>query len=145
MSDKYFNHYTVNTGHNRRSHRSEVDDQIIEVLKGWFEQMKDGEPLAIIDDVYSCQLLDHNSKMADFIIGYNTPDMKSFDVLRFVVCLHSRYKRKAWSIVEAEGEPLDAPFIAVRLINPELSSPELGDFERCMAWMFADAMSSKEQ
>lgn len=141
----YFNHHTVNTGHNRRSARSEVSDAAVAEMRRWLDIMRAGEPLAVIDDVYSCELLAVNNSLADFIIGYHDSKMRQFDVIRFVVCLHSRYKRKAWEIVEGEGEPPHVPFIAARIINPMYVHPDLSDFERCIAWAFFESRNNDKK
>ena len=130
----YFNHYTVDTKHNYQSHRSEVDNEIVAMMKEWVKKMAQDEVINIYDNYY-CELLDHNNKFAHFHISVKQNNT-DYDVLKFTVCLHSRLKAKALQIVEAEEKSLDVPFIAVKLINPPLVDIALGDFERCIAWGF---------
>lgn len=133
---KYFYHVTVNTGHIRRSYQHEVAPDNIQTMKEWFARMKSGEKIEIYPS-YTCELLYSSSKLADFIVGFHSPkDGAEYDVIRFVVCLHSREKPRAWEIVEGNGRPLDCPFIAARIVNPQYVESDLADFERCIAWGF---------
>ncbi len=134
---KYFNHVTVDTGHSRRSYRDEVSDDVIATMADWVKRMKEDNEVINIYDNYTCQLLHINSKMADFIVAIDK-DGVEYDVLRFTVCLHSRYKQQAWQTVDGKGEAPQVPFIAVKLINPLFVDMSLGDFERCLAWGFLE-------
>ncbi len=140
---KYFNHITVDTGHTRKSYRDEVSDDVIATMTDWVRRMKEDNEIINIYDNYTCQLLHINSKMADFIVGIDNDGVEC-DVLRFTVCLHSRYKQKAWYTVDGKGKAPQAPFISVKFINVLFAEPALGDFERCLAWGFLEYVKNGE-
>ncbi|SQF65673.1 Uncharacterised protein [Actinobacillus pleuropneumoniae] len=146
---KYIYHVTIDNGHTRRSPRSEVRQETINIFVPWVKNMLNGQPQGIIDDKYSCRAEMHNSKMCEFVISRLTDDMAATDVIRFVVCRHSRHKQNAWALVSGVGEPPEVPFCAVKfeglnLIDDLEHIGEFGDFERCVAWTWMEIMEAKK-
>ncbi len=141
---KYFNHITIDTGHSRHSYRDEVSEGVIATMTDWVRRMKKDDEIINIYDNYTCQLLHINSKMADFMVGIDN-DGVEYDVLRFTICLHSRYKQRAWHTVDGKGKAPQTPFIAVKFINVLFVEPALSDFERCLAWGFIDFVNSNKK
>lgn len=123
---------TVNNGHTRPSFRNEISDHVVQAMKVLFARMSAGETVNIHDG-YFCKLLHSNGKMADFKITAISNGAEH-DVLRFIICLHSRYKQRCWNTVDGVGKIPEKPFIAVRIINPQLIDPILEDFEINLAW-----------
>lgn len=146
--DKYIYHTTIDNGRTRRSPRSEVAQEVIDTIVPWVKNMLDGHPQGIIDDKYSCRAEMRNSKMCEFVISRLTADMQATDVIRFVVCRHSRHKQNAWALVSGVGEPPEVPFCAVKfeglsLIDDLEHIGEFGDVERCIAWAWLQHQEAK--
>lgn len=149
MKEKYLYHVTVTTGHARKSPRSEVSDDTINILKTWISDMLKGDLRGIVDSHYSCRAGQYNAKMIEFIISRLSDDFKQVDLVRFVVCNHSRRKNVAWALVGGKGDAPDTPFCAVQLFdNFLLQDLEhlsfFGDFERCIAWAWLDMQNDKK-
>ncbi|TYB18508.1 lactate dehydrogenase [Aggregatibacter actinomycetemcomitans] len=149
MKEKYLYHVTVTTGHARKSPRTEVSDDTINILKTWISDMLKGDLRGIVDSHYSCRAGQYNAKMIEFIISRLSDDFKQVDLVRFVVCNHSRRKNVAWALVDGKGDAPDVPFCAVQLLdNFILQDLEhlsfFGDFERCISWAWLDMQNDKK-
>ena len=124
------NHYTNESGHNRKSPRSEVGDEIIDALEkegmtnpgrytldsfdlhGWVINIKNAGRSWIVD------MHKNKEHVVSFLVS------ESLD-----------------PVAIAEFEPSvtpEPPYIVVKIINPTALSFDdlgwLGDFERCLAW-----------
>jgi len=92
----------------------------------------------------------HISKMIEFVISRLSDDFKQTDLVRFVVCNHSRRKKVAWAWVCGVGDAPEVPFCAAQLLTdnviPEDFSyiPVFADFERCIAWTWLEMMQNKK-
>lgn len=151
MTEKYIYHVTTTTRHTRKSPRSEVPKETTALLKPWLEDMIKGKLREIIKTRYSCRIGKYNGKMIEFIISRLTTDFKQTDVIRFVVCNHSRQKNIAWALVNGKGDVPNVPFCAVQLLMdnfiPEDFAylPAFADFERCIAWAWLDMIEDRKE
>ena len=127
---EYINHYTNESGHNRKSPRSEVGGEIIDALEksgmttpgrytldafdipGWEVGIKKVGKSWIVD------MLKNKERAISFLVS------KTLD-----------------PVAIAEFEPSvtpEPPYIVVKLIRPTALSFDdmgwVGDFERCLAW-----------
>ncbi|MGV7078513.1 hypothetical protein ACWA5Z_06865 [Testudinibacter sp. P80/BLE/0925] len=142
----YIDHITVNTGHRRKSPRSEVAKEILPMLKTWIKDMLGGIARGI-NDQYLCKIGRHNAKMCEFLICRTDEMMAEQEIAKAVLCTHSREKAKAWRMAGGHGTPPEVPFLAVKLNNKAHVTAEetnwLGDFERCIAWAYIDYHADK--
>ena len=151
MVEKYIYHVTTITEHTRKSPRSEVPKETTALLKPWLEDMLKGKLREIIKTRYSCRVGKYNGKMIEFIISRLTTDFKQTDVIRFVVCNHSRQKNRAWALINGKGDVPNVPFCAVQLLMdnfiPEDFAylPAFADFERCIAWAWLDMIEDGKE
>ncbi|WP_448756891.1 lactate dehydrogenase [Aggregatibacter sp.] len=151
MAEKYIYHVTTTTGHVRKSPRSEISADTTALLRPWVEDMIKGELRGIMDTHYSCRCEQHSSKMIEFVISRLSDDFKQTDLVRFIVCNHSRRKKVAWAWVGGVGDAPEVPFCAAQLLNDNVIPEDLGyipvfgDFERCIAWTWLEMMQSKKE
>lgn len=148
MTTKYIYHITTTTGHSRESPKSEVMPDTLNILKGWVEKMLNGEQMAITNQRYSCRAEMHDSKFCEFVISRIDEQMHHTDLVRFVVCRHSRKKKEAWGLAGGVGESPNVPFCAVQLgqeftLQDLEFLPVFADFERCIAWAWIEYQESK--
>ncbi|TNH04953.1 hypothetical protein FHQ26_05505 [Testudinibacter sp. TR-2022] len=141
---KYINHLTVNTGHSRKSPKSEVAQDTLDMLKPWVRDMLKGYSVSIADENYACKIGKHNAKLCEFIICRIDDKMRQTEIIKAVLCTHSREKKSAWKLAQGQGEPPEVPFLAVKLMLENMK-PEyqedliwIADFERCIAWAYID-------
>lgn len=138
----YIYHVTTTTGHARKSPKDEVGDDVINTLIPWVKDMLSGQLRGVFGTKYTCRVGKHSSKMCEFIISKTDDNFAHTDLIRFVVCRHSRSKNIAWGLVDGDGDPPNTPFCAVKLIadNFELSDftklSLFADFERCISWVW---------
>lgn len=150
MTEKYIWHVTTSTFHTRKSLRSEITEDIATLLKPWLENMLNGELQEIVKGRYFCRIGQYNGKMIEFIISRLTIDFQQTNVIRFVVCNHSRKKKFAWDLVDGKGEVPEAPFCAAQLLMENFIPEDLAylpvfaDFERCIAWAWLDLRNEKK-
>ena len=145
MTDnRYIYHITINTGHARKTPRSEINPNLTALLRGYINDMLAGRLLGVVDDKYACRIGEHNGKMCEFVIARVEDDLTQTDIIRFTVCRHSRKKARAWELVGGTGTPPEAPFCAAQILNAATIPDDLaympifGDFERCIAWVWLD-------
>lgn len=150
MAEKYIYHVTTTTGHVRKSPRSEISADTTALLRPWVEDMIKGELRGIMDTHYSCRCEQHSSKMIEFVISRLTADFKQTDLVRFIICNHSRRKNVAWAWVGGVGDAPEVPFCAAQLLNDNVILEDLdyipvfADFERCIAWTWLEMMQNKK-
>ena len=142
--EKYIYHITTITGHVRKSPRSEISPDTVNILRPWIKDLLNGQLRAIFDTKYTCRTEMKDSKMCEFVISKINENFKHMDLIRFVVCRNSQRKASAWALVGGQGDPPDVPFCAVQLINDNIQPEDLqhfglfADFERCIAWSWLD-------
>lgn len=135
----YLNHHTTNTKHNAKSNFGDVPSDIVLYLQGLLDK---GNELPIGDLPYTCHIIEQTQAFALFAI--NNKDGQT--IVRFGVCLKSRYAKKVWQWVdETSDPPLNyAPFLVVCLVTDNITVgdmpylPLFADFERCLAWAWID-------
>ena len=151
MKEKYIWHVTTTTGHVRKSPRSEISEETINILKPWVKDMLEGKLRGIMDTHYSCRCEQHSSKMIEFVISRLSDDFKQTDLVRFIICNHSRRKRVAWAWVGGLGDAPEVPFCAAQLLTDNVIPedfnyiPVFADFERCIAWTWLDIISNPKE
>lgn len=151
MAEKYIYHITTTTGHARKSPRSEISADTIALLRPWVEDMIKGESRGIADTYYSCRAGKHSGKMIEFIISRSSSDFKQADLIRFVVCSHSRKKNVAWALVGGVNNAPEAPFCAVQILTDNMTTedmsyiPMFADFECHIAWAWLEMMQDKKE
>jgi hypothetical protein len=148
MADRYLWHVTVTTGHSRKSYRSEIQPQAIQVCRDLLEQMKDGARVAI------------PGVSGYFVSGRLTGKCASFSVyaggtllLSFAVAENERCGQALWkglhnveglaTQTDPEKQPR-APWLGVALAEGIALYPQaagfLGDFERCIGWALLESL-----
>lgn len=132
----YLNHYTTNTKHNKRSNFDDIAPDVIKTLQ---QQWADSMP--IVDLPYRCDVVEQTKAYALFAINNNDDET----LVRFGVCLKSRYAQKVWAWVDGTTQPPKnyAPFLVVHLTaNIKIQDlpylPLFADFEQCLAWAWID-------
>lgn len=133
----YLNHHTTNTGHNHQSNFDDINPKTIQVLQ---QQWASSMPIA--DLPYRCDVIEQTKSYALFAI--NNSDDET--LVRFGVCLKSRYAQKVWAWVDGTTRvPQNyAPFLVVYLVTDNITPKDLpwlplfADFERCLAWAWID-------
>lgn len=142
MKEKYIYHVTINTGDIRKSPRSEVDQDIIDLMKKWIKNLEKGELQAVYEDKYAVRINQSSGKMIEFYIFRIDDNFEQTDLIQMVVCKHSSKKEIAWSLFgENNSIPVPkVPFCGVKLIQENIKINDfphlslLADFERCLAW-----------
>lgn len=140
---EYINHYTLNTGNNRKSFSKEVDKNMYFTLKRMiddaerheFADVMDGTVmnLTIEDSAYVITLFNNIEEKIPLLVTFGCRDGK--DAAKTIKEANKIYK----TIYNAEPKVapitpfcLDILFPSV-IFNPEISEWS-GDFCRCMAW-----------
>lgn len=142
--EQYIWHVTTTTGNSYKSPKSKADHKLIQMMKVWLEKMKKGELYAMSKKGHVCRVGMQNSKSIEFIISRLDDNFNHTDLVRFVVCDHSRKKYPAWQLVGGTGEPPNLPFCAVQLLTSNVIQddvselPLFADFERYMAWAWLE-------
>nr|DAR31443.1 MAG TPA: hypothetical protein [Caudoviricetes sp.] len=140
----YLTHATAGTGHSRRSYRSEVDDDVVEVVKSWLPDLMAGRPRGVLGDRYAVRQEWSNSKSIGFIVGRLDDLMRPVDIVRIAVCRHSKRAAPSWQFVGGKGAPPRVPFVAADLLTDNIEAddlmvlPVIADFERCLAWAWLE-------
>ena len=150
MTEKYIYHITTTTGQGRKSPKSEVSAETVALLKPWIDDMMKGELRGIVDTHYSCRCEQHSGKMISFVISRLSENFTQVDLIRFVICNHSRRKNVAWEWVGGIGNAPEVPFCAVQLVTNNVTPddfnyiPMFADFERCIAWAWLEMVQNKK-
>ena len=151
MTEKYIYHITTTTGHARKSPRSEISADTTALLRPWVEDMIKGESRSIADTYYSCRAGKHSGKMIEFIISRSSGEFKQTDLIRFVVCSHSRKKNVAWALVGGISNAPEAPFCAVQIMMDNMTKEDMSyipmftDLECNIAWAWLEMMQNKKE
>ena len=145
----YLTHATAGTGHSRRSYRSEVDDGVVETVKGWLPVLMSGQPHGILGDSYAVRQEWGNGKSVGFVVSRLDAQMQPTDIVRITVCRHSKRAAPSWQFVDGKGIPPRVPFVAARVITEHLigddliALPIIADFERCIAWAWLEHIDTR--
>lgn len=139
----YLYHITMNTRHSYRSERADIPDDVILIMRKLLDDMLSDKQRVMITNSgnVSCRLGQHNGKMIEFIISVEQTEYQ-LDVIRFVVCRHSRAKAKAWALANGKGHPPQVPFAVTTLLISEFELIANGvliedisvNFEKYLAW-----------
>jgi hypothetical protein len=133
------NHYTVNTTHNRVSHRNEIPPTVIQLLSGYVQKLIDSPndklqiPAQAIDlKKYSCRA--REVKTDSIII-----DLFRFEALQLSITM-------TLNDFSVGFEGVKAPYCSV-FLYPEFSlnfieMDWVGDFERCMFWAWVSLIEN---
>lgn len=128
-------HYTIRTGHLRRSPRSEVGDEIITMLR---PMLTPGSHVIPGFEAYECRTSVHGGTLT------GTVAKGPAEIATIYVCTDAAGLADAIETTGAKPtKPLSAPACLVDL-HPALAlasdaSSWLGDFERCLAWAWIEA------
>lgn len=142
-------HYTLNTGHSRVSPRGEIAEGVLDRMTDW---LRDGDHQLPFPG-WSVTTTSHGGGML-FSLHF-----KSRPVVTCGVALDDVAATEIWNplesmylrITELPGHrsadwqiprrPESLPWLAVVLVEPSdilMTADWIGDFERCMAWGFAE-------
>jgi hypothetical protein len=141
MSDPYIWHETINTRHTRRSFRSEVEPDVLEMVAGWL-----ASDLIKLPGGYSCIVMYRSGHCLQAEV--HTPGGVRLVVIG--VASHARCGQSLWLRLEGlPGAKPAEPWCAAWLDSAgQAADPTayhwLGDFERCLAWAFLDSVAAKE-
>lgn len=141
----YLAHVTTTTGHNRRSYRDEVRDDIVAMVKEWLQELYAGASRGLVDDKYAVRCEWHNSMAAAFIVSRLNDQMEAVDIVKIAVCNNGRNAPAAWKFAEGTGTPLLAPFVAAGILTDQITPDDLpyigviADFERCLGWAWLES------
>jgi len=141
----YLWHITLETGHSRRSLRTEVSDEIILMLRPHLEgALRRGTVPLPIEGGYQLKA----TAAGAFLVG-TILDRDDTPIVTFGVAPRSRGAAKLWAMLH-DGRPTDteapqppaAPWLAVRMEFGALDFPDaldwLADYERCIAWTWIE-------
>ena len=141
-------HITLDTGHVRwDSPRAEVGDAAIAYLM----PRLDGGIATEIYDGYVMRVAVENRDAGVLVVELLTPDGR--DLVRLTVVTAEPAAAAAWASLRATApardqlpETVPAPWCAVRGRRGVAADPAsahwLGDFERCVAWSWIEALSA---
>jgi hypothetical protein len=154
VTDRYFAHVTLTTSHVRRSYRSEVADEALDVVGRLLAEALDGrDPVipGLVPRLCTLQVVGEGRCMSATVLSPYDEETGGLQPLVTIgVATHSRCGAALWRPLhqgevvslrdEASPPPCPPePWCAAR-IEPALAfyGPEtalaLGDFERCLAW-----------
>lgn len=142
----YLNHITLSTGHNRRSPRSEVSDDVTAWLSPWLDKLLAGESVLPLPEpslaAYSAAAhIEQGGLVMTVFAGADA-------LVMFAVAGRSRQSDPLWAYMTAQHNAAAGlaapavPWLAVAL-RPGLAEHSaatewLGDFERCVAWTWLE-------
>lgn len=150
---KYIHHVTLNTGHVRNSPRTEVADEIYNIVQPLLSAAIAGERPTIPAVEPACTLTAAAQDRC-LIATVWGPDMdgRRVPIVTIGVASHSRCGAQLWPllhervsvpVVSSPTEVPPEPWCAVRIdigfgFYPA-AAQWLGDFERCLAWAWVDS------
>ena len=145
----YLTHATASTGHSRRSYRSEVADDVVDIVKGWLPDLLAGQPHGVLHDRYAVRCEWSNGKSIGFVVSRLNEQMQPADIVRIAVCRHSKRAAPSWQFAGGKGTPPRVPFVAAGIIAGQLigddlmALPAIADFERCLAWAWLEYIGAR--
>lgn len=140
----YLTHATASTGQSRRSYRSEVADDVVNMLKSWLPDLLAGQQRGVLGDRYAVRREWSNSKSIGFVVSRLNEQMQPADIVRIAVCRHSKRAAPAWQFVDGKGRHPRVPFVAAGILAENLEAadlmvlPAIADFECCLAWAWLE-------
>ncbi|MBB4017406.1 hypothetical protein GGR16_002435 [Chelatococcus caeni] len=138
----YLWHYTIDTGHSRRSPRDEIPEHVLRAMRVHLSRaLEDGRDPVPTLAPYRLRATSHGG----FLVA-TVEDGDGMPLATLGVAPRSRGADKLWrSLHKASagdiGPMPDAPWLAVRIDNPDLLIPAaswLADYERCIAWAWIE-------
>ncbi|HEX5539880.1 MAG TPA: hypothetical protein VFX01_08855, partial [Methylophilaceae bacterium] len=150
----YINHITMTTGHNARTSRADVADDVLAVVAPWLSEILNSggtHPLPVQTlSHYSAIALAQDGGLLMTIYGPagphepGKPANAAIPLVTFGVAQRSRHGRPLWDMLLARFEHKKnieqpgTPWCAV-VVHPSSSAHRsvfswLADFERCCAW-----------
>lgn len=146
MRDRYLQHVTLDTGHVRRSPRSEVRDDIVAMLGDWIGRMLAGETVSAGDVGI---VLTAQARGRCLVV--EVAESRTLDPLATIgIGAHSRCGSPLWRELHADARatatspdrPPVEPWVAARL-RPDLQqhlglADVIADLERCLAWAWIE-------
>lgn len=140
----YINHFTIDSGHNRRSPGTEVGQDTIAMLTPWLGRCIKScqvEPLPVPDLArFGAQAKIIGGGLVMTVFADMTAPLVTFGV-----ATRSRQSEEVWAAIAegAPGNPPPTPWVSVKL-HKAVAAPMsnglawLGDFERCIAWAWVN-------
>ncbi len=146
-------HYTVNTGHNRVSRKSEVPADIIAICRPLLDPGR-RQSMPGIGKPYTVESVRQSNGLVFTVWKKDQP------LITCGVAENAEAAAEIWPqleslylrVTELPGlrsadfvspkQPPDLPWIAVVTIVPSFE-PWLGDFERCLAWSFLESKNER--
>jgi hypothetical protein len=147
-------HVTIDSGHRRMSERSEIADDVVEVLRGMIERIVEGETVALPQPGYVLSGARAGRCLIVTLWGHtsDTARPERVPVMTMGVGAHSRCAATLWRALHDgpgrgpaatdPGRPPRAPWCGDRLeIGAMLMQEALhwtGDLSRCIAWTWLE-------
>lgn len=137
---QYLNHITLETGHNRRSPRHEVDAEVVRFLMAHLsDAIKKGTSPIPTEENYALKAETRGADLtATVASAAGTP------ILSFAIVQDSNGAKEFWDRIlrrcKAPASTLmmpSAPWLAVWIESPAMAfsiSEWVADYERCIAW-----------
>lgn len=150
MTGRYLIHLTLDTGHQRRSYRDEVADDVIALLRPLIDRVVAGERVAIPADVEpaGCTMTGAVGRKRGLLVTVWGPPAadtgERAPVVTIGVAPSSLASAELWRTWRDDdaGDPPSPPWCCVELQPGIAAHPDastwLGDLERCIAWSWID-------
>lgn len=137
---RYLLHLTLDTGHQRRSYRDEVADDVIAILRPLLVRASTGAVVPIPGVDPPCTVRGITSRGGGLLLRVEAAD--AVPLASIGIAGTSLASACLWREWITDGEPPRPPWCVVRLLPGLAAHPEaaswLGDFERCAAWAWID-------
>lgn len=152
----YINHYTLNSGHNHKSERSNVDDATLAIVSEWIDKNinADWVPLPANQLAhYSAKIISAEGSLMMTVmgpLGPHVPGMPAnakLPLVTFGVAHRSRHSDSIWQALIGAKQGVEfalnikqpaTPWLGVIVYQTVIMHKEsldwLADFERCCAW-----------
>lgn len=131
---RYIWHYTVSTGHGRRSARSEASDAAVTICKLQIaEALRDQTPYVQPDYRLKASAAG-GALLATLMAGDRS-------VVTAAVCRKSRDSARLWAMIGQNGAPPAPPWLAAIIHTDDPAILWAGDWERCVAWAWIEGVS----
>lgn len=146
LRERWLHHLTLTTGHVRRSPRSEVADDVVEMLRPLLARAVDGDTVAVPGSTPLCVLrarrVTGGALLAVVALAGGGP------LISLAVSGRSRSSSVAWAEITAVADimrhdsPPPTPWCGV-VLHPAIAqlgmaAGWLGDLERCIAWTWLE-------
>lgn len=146
VDQTYLYHLTLDTGHARKSYRSEISDDALRLCAELVERIKQspGIPLTLPGPPgYTISALISGQCMSAQVFA----DANELPLISFAVAARERCGAAIWKKLGGpDGKQPDAPWLAVRLevgiVSSMAATEWLGDFERCVGWAFLESRAA---